>query len=128
MDKISVLIADDDVGYRFPLASILEDFNYQVFEARNVEEVRKYSDKADIWVVDVRLPSEMLEGIVIVKELLADKNCRLKNKVIFISVLCEEDYKSKLDNFPNIGYIWIEKPFEPEYLLQTIDDIIEKQK
>ena len=124
--EITVLIADDDEGYRFLLVSILSDFNYKVLEAENVEDVKKQSKLAQLWVVDVRLPSSNLEGIEIVREL-SIKHCKPNYDVIFISVLSEEDCKPKLDNFP-LKYIWIEKPFEPEYLLHTIDEITGRKK
>lgn len=121
-NQYRVLIADDDEGYRFPLASILNDFNYIVLEAEDVEGVKKQAKDAQIWVVDVRLPSEKNEGIEVVRKLITDGECTPNFNIIFISVLTEEECKPQLENFP-MDYRWIEKPFEPEYLLNIIEEM-----
>jgi DNA-binding response OmpR family regulator len=119
----TVLVADDDEGYRFPISSMLRDFGYNVCEADDVNGLREHASNADIWVVDVRLP-ERLEGIDAV-ETLRTEGMKPKFGVIFISVLSESDCGAHLKYLPRVEYRWIEKPFELEYLLNTINNMIQ---
>ncbi len=57
---MKILIADDDIAYRFPISCMLGDFGYEVVEARDVEELRRHANGAPIWIVDARLPSKAL--------------------------------------------------------------------
>lgn len=116
-----VLVADDTEGYRYPLSNILKDNQYKVLEAESVEEVEKLAGEAQIWIIDVRLPSQK-EGIEVVRKLIIEKKCKPKFDVIFISVLTQADCDSELENFPE-KYNWIEKPFEPEYLLEIVNEM-----
>ncbi len=53
----TILVADDDDGYRFPIVSLLEDHGFTVLEATNEEDVIRHAPNAQLWIVDVRLPS-----------------------------------------------------------------------
>jgi DNA-binding response OmpR family regulator len=119
--KIRVLIADDDDGYRFPLKNLLDDYEYEVLEARNKEELIRQAQGADVWVIDARLPTEEMEGIEAVREL-GERGTIPRHPVLFISVMPEDNVKVKLDSLKGKGipYEWVEKPFELELLLRRI--------
>jgi len=121
----SVLIADDDDGYRFPIVCLFEDAGYTVFEATSQNGIMEHArnHRPQVWVIDVRLPTGKLEGIQAVEELLAEGvSC---NRVFFISVIPQSTTDPKvLEVLASIGkrvrYEWIEKPFELDFLLDRV--------
>jgi DNA-binding response OmpR family regulator len=116
----TILVADDDDGYRFPIVSLLEDHGFTVLEATNEDDVVRHARMAKIWVIDVRLPSGANEGIRAVTRLAAEQ-IRSDYPVIFISVLPESlapEVRELRER--SVGYEWIEKPFELELLLSRV--------
>ncbi len=121
---MTILVADDDAGYRYPITCLFQDFKYEVKEASDLGGTVEAARNADIWIIDVRLPSGKMEGIQAVKQL-AEQGVLSKYPVIFISVLPESFAESELaaldQHKPSpISYKWIEKGFEPELLLETV--------
>jgi DNA-binding NtrC family response regulator len=118
MPKKTILIADDDLGYRFPIKNLFED-DFEVLEADNIEQMKALASSADSWIVDVRLPSEKMEGIEAVRQLWKGSK---KPKVIFISVMPEWTAKRQLQALKDdsIPYQWLEKPFELELLFKIV--------
>jgi len=116
-----VLIVDDDHGYRFPIANLFSDQGFSVLQADNVESMRELSSKAGVWIVDVRLPTEKMEGIEAVRQLWNDQQ---RPKVFFISVMPEGTAQLQLRILQDksIPYRWLEKPFELEVLLTEVND------
>ena len=128
--KKTVLIADDDAGFRFPLVNLFEDFGFKTLQAVSKEEVLKHAGKADIWIIDVRLPTSKNEGILAVQEL-ASKGNRPPYSVIFISVNPKSLVRTELDALAKVSvddYMYIEKPFELELLLRIVNALLEETK
>jgi CheY-like chemotaxis protein len=119
----TVLIADDDEGLRFPIVSLFEDFGFTVLQAESEEEVLKDCEQADIWIIDARLPSGAYEGIRAVQRLVEEKEIKPKHSVIFISVDPESFAEDRLVflSDKSVKYVWVEKPFEPEFLLHMVN-------
>jgi DNA-binding response OmpR family regulator len=118
---MTILIADDDAGYRFPLVSLFRDFDYTVLEAETKDQVIDLGNKADVWIIDARLPTSAMEGILAVQKLV-EAGVQPKAPIIFISVTPESFVKHMLKVFTDkrIHYKWIEKPFELQMLLEMV--------
>ena len=121
----SVLIADDDAGFRVPLQNLFEDFGYDVRAVADKQGVLEMAPRSDVWIVDVRLPTSAYEGIAAIQEL-ADRQVISRYPVVFISVqpeeLCRESLQSLADR--GISFQWIEKPFELEHLLRITESLL----
>jgi CheY-like chemotaxis protein len=125
-----VLIADDDAGFRYPISSLFKDYGFHVMEASGLDGTVEAAKKADIWIIDVRLPSGVMEGIQAVKQL-AQNEILPKYPVIFISVLPASYAENELSALKNhkpypINYMWFEKAFPLELLLDTVREITTK--
>jgi DNA-binding response OmpR family regulator len=117
----TILIADDDAGYRFPLVNLFKDYDYEVLEAETKDEVLCLAKRADFWIVDARLPTSAMEGIQAVQKLV-EEDVRPKFPIIFMSVTPESFVRDMLKVIVEKGihYEWIEKPFELELLIERI--------
>ena len=122
--KPTILIADDDHGYRGPLVEMFEDFGFTVHEAIDKAEVREKAPRSEVWIVDVRLPTAQQEGIEIVQELV-ENGIKPKYPVIFIAALpmIFQDTQNKLLKL-EFEYEWKEKPFELEDVLRTVQKFL----
>jgi CheY-like chemotaxis protein len=120
-----VLVADDDDGFRYPIVNLLEDYSFEVVEAKSQEEVLESAEASALWIIDVRLPSSNMEGILAVHEL-ARRGTVSAYPVIFVSVLPEDFARGRLAELANVGvhYLWLEKPFELELLKAKIDELL----
>ena len=123
----SILIADDDAGYRYPIGVLFEDAGYEVAEADCQEQVVAKAVSCDIWIIDVRLPTRKMEGILAVQELVK-RDIPPKYPVIFISVLRESYAEAELAKLreAEVAYQWLEKPFDLELLEHTVADLLRK--
>jgi len=125
MKTTTILVADDDVGYRFIISNFLRDYGYHVIEAANESEIKSQASEANLWVFDVRLPTSKLEGIIVAKELL-DRSIYPQYPILFMSVLPESmAYELQELKERSIPYEWIKKPFEIELLLSKIEKYIQ---
>lgn len=122
-----ILVADDDEGYRFPMVSLFKDYGFEVLEATDQAEVLKHGREAGVWIIDVRLPTSAMEGIMAVQELV-NNNIKPNCLVIFISVIPEELALDKLRALRDVGikYEWIEKPLELEFLLEKVTKFLKE--
>lgn len=120
-----ILVADDDDGYRFPIVTLLQDFGFETKEATNRIELTEFAPNSDIWIIDIRLPTEMQEGLLAVQDLV-NQDIFPCHPVIFISVLHESlaSDNLKIIESSSINYVWLEKPFELEQLLVTINKFL----
>lgn len=116
----TVLVADDDDGYRYPLVNALEDAGFRVTEASDKCQVAKRAKHAGIWIVDVRLPNER-EGIAAVVELVR-RGVLPRAPIFFLSVLPESFAQAELTALAAFGvsYEWIEKPIELDELVKFV--------
>jgi DNA-binding NtrC family response regulator len=127
-NRHTVLLAEDQIGYRLPIQNFLEDEGFHVIPAEDVDRVWEYGPDADALVVDVRLPSGRLEGIDVVARLITEKQLSPEVPIIFISVHDQTDEicQNKLREFPGWKerYTWLQKPFELELLVKILRDKI----
>ena len=120
-----ILLADDDRGIREPLTVLLQYKGFTVVQASSEPEMRRCAQDCDVWIIDVRLPSKDYEGILAVFTL-ANSGVRCKHSIIFISVDSKEMAAKHLQGLSDLGiqFEWIEKPFEFEYVLKTVNRIL----
>jgi CheY-like chemotaxis protein len=123
-EKLTVLVAEDDEYTALPIRLHLGRYVRVVV----VEEPRGLVERAaeaDALVVDARLVREpgREEGLATVAKLLDEGVVAPEVPVIFISVLPEQAplFQRSL-SLPALRgrYVWLQKPFETEFLLSTI--------
>ena len=123
MNERTILIADDEYGFRFPYRIYLKQQGFDVIEASNEDEIFEKIYGADLLMMDVIFP-ENREGIEIVNKIRKHENEKIKNiPVIFFSILpkniCEDEPLEGVKS-----YTWLQKPFEFETLLNEIKKLI----
>lgn len=121
----TILVADDEHGYRQPIADMFQDAGFETIEAESKEDVVENAALADVWIVDVRLPSHAREGIEAVTQVV-DAGKAPTHPVIFISVDSAVDADDQLGALRAMGvdYKWYEKPFEMELLLNAVRSLL----
>jgi DNA-binding response OmpR family regulator len=126
-----ILVADDDDGFRYPIVNLLEDSGFEVVQATTKDEVLDCVEREQpvLWIIDARLPSAELEGIIAVREL-AERAVRSPYPVIFISVLPKSFAIDKLMAVQGAGvkFEWLEKPFELQFLLTIIENYMSENR
>ena len=119
-EKKTILVADDEYGFRFPFRIYLKNHGFNVIEASNGGEVFGKIAAADLLMIDVIFP-ESREGIEIVKKIRNYKDEKIKNiPVIFFSILFESACVGEVSEGLE-PYSWLQKPFEFETLLDEIN-------
>jgi len=125
MTKKKILVADDELGFRLPYLIYLKQHNFNAIEASNKDEVFAEIVDVDLLMMDVMFPDpKKREGIGIVRKIREKEDETIKNiPVIFYSVLpesaCTDELSEDLE-----PYIWLQKPFEFETLLDKIKELI----
>ncbi len=126
--KKTILLAEDDEGYRYPLVNLFEDYDFEVFEVSSKEDLmmKARQQQQALWVIDARLPSIEMEGLRAVREL-AQQGCRSQFPVIFISVLPSAFAEAELEAVRqlNVDFRWLEKPFELESIFRLATSLLE---
>ncbi|MDI6808544.1 MAG: sigma-54 dependent transcriptional regulator [Candidatus Eisenbacteria bacterium] len=117
----TVLIVDDEEGFRWPLGEFLKDKGYNVFIAENGKQCMTVIDEEDVDVVllDVRLKTE--DGINVLKEL----RSRFPEKdiqVIMMTAFTTLDSAFEAGKYDCFRYV--KKPFEMDHMLRNIEDAI----
>lgn len=130
LDMKRVLIVEDEMDMRVFIQTLLETNGYKSLVAENGEEGRKKAaaDKPDLILLDVMMPKE--GGIQLYRELRTDPSLRTI-PVVVISAISKKTFlhsqrmldAARSQTLPEPeGYI--EKPPEPDALLQEIERIL----
>ena len=123
MSKRTILIADDEYGFRFPYQIYLMQNDFDVLEASNKDETFEKISDADLLIMDVLFPDKK-EGIEIVNEIRNGEDEKIKNiPVIFFSIFPESMCADELLEGVK-PYTWLQKPFEFETLVNEINKLI----
>ncbi|MFH1414966.1 MAG: diguanylate cyclase [Elusimicrobiota bacterium] len=125
MDKIRILIVDDEKQSRDIIKSVLEQALYEIEEATDgveaLEKMRKVLP--DLVVLDVRMPK--MDGYQVCYEIRSD--IKLMNvPVIMLTVM-----GSTIDKITGLHLgidDYVTKPFEPEEFLVRIDAVLKRKK
>ena len=129
MEKLKVLVVDDEPGIRSGIERILrnytvgfpfmdEDFSFGIIEADTGEKALDliHSDLPDIILLDNKLPG--IQGIEVLEEINKQK---LDTAVMMITSYASLDIAVKATNFG--AYNFVPKPFNPQELKSAIDNI-----
>ncbi|TXD48483.1 response regulator transcription factor [Polaribacter sp. IC063] len=121
MNKIKVLLAEDEASLGMIVKESLESRDFIVFHAQNGEEALQVyqTEKPDILVLDVMMP--LKDGFTVAKEI------RLENKSIPIIFLTAKSQTSDvLQGFKHGGNDYLKKPFSMEELIIRIQALLQR--
>ena len=120
---ISILIIEDDVAFSAMLKTFFEKRDYKVDTAFSAEEGFKKlgSAKFDILLTDVRLPDR--DGLEILLEV---KKNYPQIQVIVMTNYAEINMAVKA--MKNGAFDYVSKPFQPETILQTINNALNQHQ
>tara|TARA_R110001592_G_scaffold84828_1_gene250683 strand:- start:1983 stop:2660 length:678 start_codon:yes stop_codon:yes gene_type:complete len=118
MNKIKVLLAEDEASLGMIVKESLESRDFIVFHAENGEEAFEMyqKEKPDVLVLDVMMPKK--DGFTLAKEI------RLENKKIPILFLTAKSQTADvLEGFNHGGNDYLKKPFSMEELIVRIKSL-----
>jgi DNA-binding response OmpR family regulator len=121
MNKIKVLLAEDEASLGMIVKESLESRDFIVFHAENGEEAFEVyqKEKPDILVLDVMMPKK--DGFTLAKEI------RLENKKIPILFLTAKSQTADvLEGFNHGGNDYLKKPFLMEELIIRIKSLLNR--
>ena len=129
MEKLKVLVVDDEPGIRSGVVRILknytvgfpfmeEDFSFEISEAETGERALEIitNEGADIVLLDNKLPG--IQGIDVLEKI---SKMRVDTAVMMITSYASLDIAVKATNFG--AYNFVPKPFTPDELKSSIDNI-----
>jgi DNA-binding NarL/FixJ family response regulator len=122
MDKVNILIADDQALIRDGLKTLLElEEDFRVVDtAHNGQEAIKavHTEKIDVILLDIRMPG--MDGIETIKII---KKIRRDIKVIMLTTFNDDEYIMEVLACGANGYLL--KDIEVEKLVEAIRDVIQ---
>lgn len=123
MDKVKILLVEDDPNLGFVVKDNLSDKGYEVTHCINgLEAVRViYKEKFDIYLLDVMIPKK--DGFTLAQELREKKD---DTPIIFLTA--REMQEDKLKGFSVGGDDYITKPFNFDELTMRIEAILKRTK
>ncbi len=118
-----VLIIEDSGSFRIVVKVALERSGYQVIEAADAEQACTLLDGRQIHLVVCDLNMPGMDGLAFVRYL------RTTNyKFTPVIMLTTDSQADKKAEAADIGVkVWITKPFQPSYLIETINKICPSQ-
>ncbi len=121
MDKLKILVVDDEARMRKLVRDFLEKQNYQVIEAEDGEKaVDLFFAEKDVALIllDVMMPK--MDGWQVLREI------RQFSKVPIIMLTARGDERDELLGF-NLGVDeYISKPFSPKILVARVDAVLRR--
>lgn len=121
MDKIKVLIVDDESRMRKLVSDFLTRKNYEVIEAENGEEAidKFYADKdIALVILDVMMPK--MDGWETCRQIRKD------SKVPIIMLTAKGEERDELNGFECGADEYISKPFSPKILTARVDALVRR--
>ena len=121
MDKMKILVVDDESRMRKLVSDFLTRKGYIVIEAGDGEEAldRFYADKdISLVILDVMMPK--MNGWDVCREI------RKNSKVPIIMLTAKSDESSELNGFECGADEYIAKPFSPKILTARVDALIRR--
>jgi two-component system chemotaxis response regulator CheY len=116
-----IMIVDDVATIRQIVSSVLKDVGYQVIEAASAEEAVALAEvkRSHLVVTDVNMPGK--SGLDLITALRAIKTYD-KTPIAILAKDANDENIQKAQGLGAVG--WIAKPFTPESLLATINQIL----
>ncbi|HRG36835.1 MAG TPA: response regulator transcription factor [Chitinophagales bacterium] len=123
MDKVKILLVEDDPNLGFVVKDNLSDKGYEVTHCINGLEAERviYKEKFDIYLLDVMMPKK--DGFTLAQELREKKD---DTPIIFLTA--REMQEDKLKGFSVGGDDYITKPFNFDELTMRIEAILKRTK
>jgi DNA-binding response OmpR family regulator len=121
MNKIKVLLAEDEPSLGQILKESLETRGFEVWHALNGVKALEYykSYQPDVLVLDVMMPQK--DGFTLAKEI-REENPRIP--IIFLTA--KSQTKDVLDGFAHGGNDYLKKPFSMEELIVRIQGLLDR--
>ena len=121
MNKIKVLLAEDEPSLGQILKESLETRDFEVWHALNGEKALEYykSHQPDVLVLDVMMPKK--DGFTLAKEI-REEDPRIP--IIFLTA--KSQTKDVLDGFAHGGNDYLKKPFSMEELIVRIQGLLDR--
>ena len=130
MEKKKILVVDDEMDMRIYIATVLETGGYKpVITHEGNEGIRKARDiRPDLIILDVMMPGE--GGAEMYRQLKTDPElCDIP--VIMLSAVKKASFfhylgmlNARLAIGVSVPAAYLEKPFEPEQLLETVQSVL----
>src|SRR3954468_22231602 len=123
MNKVRILLAEDDPNLGFVIKDNLTDKGYEVTHCPNGLEAERviYKEKFDLYLLDVMMPKK--DGFALAKEIRDKKD---ETPIIFITA--REMQEDKLKGFTVGGDDYITKPFNFDELIMRMEAILKRSK
>lgn len=116
-----IMIVDDVATIRQIVSSVLKDVGYKVIEAASADEALAIAEvkRCHLVVTDVNMPGK--SGLDLITALRAIKTYD-KTPIVILAKDANDENIQKAQGLGAVG--WIAKPFTPESLLATINQIL----
>jgi len=121
MDKLKILVVDDESRMRKLVSDFLTRSNYEVLEAENGEQALDlfYKEKdLALLILDVMMPG--VDGWQVCREI------RTRSKVPIIMLTARSDEQDELQGFELGVDEYISKPFSPKILVARVEAILRR--
>ncbi|MBR6395523.1 MAG: response regulator transcription factor [Lachnospiraceae bacterium] len=121
MDKIKILVVDDEMRMRKLVGDFLLHENYEVLEAEDGEKaVDVFFENKDVALIilDVMMPK--MDGWETLKEI------RMYSKVPIIMLTAKADEKDELKGFERGVDEYVSKPFSPKILMARVEAVLRR--
>lgn len=125
LDKITILVVDDNIEVLFFITKILSDEKFNIITANNgLEGFNKAKEIIpDIILSDVIMPQ--MDGYEFCKKVRNDSDLSHIPVILLTAKVSKEDY---ISGYSAGATIFVEKPFYPEVLLTQIDNVLKFRK
>lgn len=121
MDRIKILIADDEARMRKLVGDFLKKKDYDVIEAENGQKAVDLffeNDDISLVILDVMMP--VMDGYAALKEI------RQYSKTPVIMLTAKSEERDELQGFDLGADEYISKPFSPKILVARVDAILRR--
>ena len=115
MDKLKILVVDDEPEIREVLQMMLSSEGYEITEACNAQEAVEKASGKDLVILDIMMPGE--SGIA------ACTKIREKNNVPILFLTAKSGEHDKVLGFSAGGDDYLVKPFDMERIQHTLERI-----
>ena len=119
----NILIVDDAASIRQALSFVLNNNGFSVTEASDGDEALEKcaSKRFDLIISDVNMPNT--DGITFASKLKKEKEYSGNSATPFIMLTTESSEELKEEGREAGVTVWMVKPFPPQKLLQTVNDV-----
>lgn len=122
-----VLVVDDTASIRFLIRTNLELAGFDVDEAVDgvdcLDVLSRTDDLPDAITVDVMMPR--MDGVATVAAIRADP----RTAHIAIVMVSTQGHPADIQRGMDVGVdAYITKPFDPDHMVETVSDVIERRK